>query len=236
MRRLTLVAVAFALVPIASPADAATTRPRWELETFTGSVTATRARDATLTCADAANGPVEEVVSGRYAVSFTLNPQDSKQIIRSDRKGRPRTPFALNLRFNIARITREKIRTLTRNADGTCTESFRDCEKTGTPTTRPDKFTVRTRRRTVNQRMAGAFIEDVAIRCAPQSANPNTVLPSTGPMFGTFLDEDVGLSHFRHRTTVVFADRTDRPGDGEVTSRVRARLTYKRIAPRTTRG
>jgi hypothetical protein len=234
MRRLLAIAVTLALVPVASPAAAATPKAKWELETFTGSVTATRTRDATLTCADAVDGAKEEVVSGRYAVSFTLNPQTSKQVVRSDKKGRPRTPFALNLRFNIARITREKIRTLTPNGDGTCTETFRDCEKTGTPLTKPDKLTVETSGRTVNQRLGGDFIDAVAIPCAPDSATPNTLLPSSGPLFGNFLDEDTGLSNFKHRTTVVVASRSDRPGNGEVTSLVKARLTYKRILPRTT--
>jgi hypothetical protein len=231
MRRLIAIAVTAALVPVASPADAATPKPKWELETFSGSVTATRTRDATLTCEDAANGPAEEVVSGRYSVAFTLDPKNSKQIVRSDKKGRPRTPIALHLRFNVARLTHEKIRTVTSNGDGTCSESFRDCDKTGTPDTRPDKLTVETTGRTVNQRMRGDFIDDVAIPCAPDTATPKTLLPSSGPMFGTFMDENTGLGNFKHKTTVVFANRTDRPGDGEVTSMVRARLTYKRILP-----
>jgi hypothetical protein len=242
--RLVTFAFAFALIALTTSASAATTYPvcwkgnagckhsltsSWELTTFNGSVTASRTRDATLTCADAASGPKEEVVSGRYAVSFTLNPQSSKQIIRSDAAGRPRTPFALNLRFNVARLTHEKIRTVTPKGDGTCTESTRDCDKTGTPLTKPDKLTVATTKRTVNQRMAGDFIESVTVPCAPDSATVKTVLPSTGPMFGTYLDEATGLRNFQHKTTVVVAGRTDMPGNGEVTSEVRARLSYERI-------
>ena len=236
MKRIVAVAAACALIPLASPAPAATPKPKWQLRTFSGSVTATRTRDATLTCADAASGPKEEVVSGRYSVAFTLNPKSSKQVVGSDAKGRPRTPFALNLRFNVSRITHEKIHVVTPNGDGTCTETTKDCDKTGSPLTKPDKLTVKTTKRTVNQRMAGHFIEEVAVPCAPADAAVPTVMPSGGPMFGTYLDEDTSLSHFNHESTIVVASRSDRPGNGEVTSVVKARLTYKRILPRTTSG
>jgi hypothetical protein len=242
--RFVTIAFALAVVALTTSASAATTypacwkgkagckhslTPSWELETFSGSVTASHTRAATLTCADAASGTKEEVVSGRYSVSFTLNPQSSKQIVRSDASGRPRTPFALNLRFNVARITHEKIHTVTPTGNGTCSESTRDCDKTGTPLTRPDKLTVETRNRNVNQRMAGHFIEDVTVGCAPPTATVNTLLPTGGPLFGSYLDEATGLSNFKHKTTVVVSNRIDRPGNGEVTSAVRARLTYQRI-------
>ena len=110
-----------------------------------------------------------------------------------------------------------------------CSESTRDCDKTGDPLTKPDKLTVATQKRTVNQRMAGHFIEEVTVACAPTTATVNTVLPTGGPLFGTYLDEATGLSNFKHKTTVVVANRTDVPGNGEVTSAVRARLTYERI-------
>ena len=238
MRRIFALAVTLALVPLASPVAAATTpKPKWQLQTFTGSIVASQTRAATLTCADAADGPTEEVVSGSYSVSFTLNPQSSKQLVRSDAKGRPRTPSPLNLRFNIARITHEKIHTVTPNGDGTCTDTTRDCNKTGDPITRPDQLTLRaSSRRLVNQYLVGSFINDSFVACAPDTATPKTLLPSTGGLIGIYLDENTGLSNFKHKSTVVVADRTDRPGDGELTSVVRARLTYKRVLSGTATG
>jgi hypothetical protein len=210
--------------------------PTWELETFNGSVTATRTRDASLTCEDAASGSKEEVVSGSYSVAMTLSPKDSKQLVRSDALGQPRTPFALNLRFNVSSVTHEKIHTVTPDASapGGCTSTMRDCNKTGTPLTKPDKLSIRTANKRVTQNMAGRFIEDAFVKCAPESATVNTLLPVGGGMFGTFLGEVTGLFNFKHKTTVVVASRSDRPGEGEVTSEVRARLSYSRILRRCT--
>lgn len=252
MRLLVALAVVAAAIPLAT-AGAATTSPypkcwkgqagckhsvtpSWELETFNGSVTTTHDRAATLTCADAASGPKQEVISGTYSVAFTLNPKDSKQVVRSDAKGQPETPFALNLRFNVSRVTHEKIHTVTPDASaaGGCTDATTDCNKTGDPLTKPDKLSISTSNKVVTQNLAGRFVEDAFVPCAPDTASPNSLLPAGGGMFGTFMSELTGLRFFNHRTTLVVTGRTDRPGEGEVTSTVSGRLSYRRSLRRCT--
>src|SRR5689334_24470119 len=50
-----------------------TATPHWNLRTFNGTVGVVGTRASSLTCADVANGARDEIVAGRYAVTFTLD-------------------------------------------------------------------------------------------------------------------------------------------------------------------
>src|SRR3954447_21551950 len=107
-----------------------TATPHWNLKTFGGSISVIGTRPQALTCGDVQNGARDEIVAGRYAVKFTLDPKASQSRIGADARQRPIASKPLKLVFDVSSSTHERVRTLTPAGDGNCTETFRDCDKT----------------------------------------------------------------------------------------------------------
>jgi len=231
-------ALALALTPVA--ADAVTppkcwkgargckhsATPSWNLTTFGGSVSSVGTRPKTLTCADLAGKPREEIVEGRYTVAFKLDPSRSELRVGADRSKQPKTADPLSLRFTVTQTTHEVVRTLTPTADGaSCTESARACDKSGT-VSGTDRLDVFTRNARVNHNFGGTFVNNSFLECA---ATPDmaSLLPSN-PLDGSLLTRSDGLSVFRHRSAVVTDGRDRQLGDGSTTVAIKSKLTYAR--------
>src|SRR3954469_567286 len=246
VRTLFAVALVVALVPLAAAQAAVappkcwkgksgcthTATPHWNLKTFTGSVSVIGSRPQTLTCADVANGPREEIVSGRYAVKFTLDPKASQSLIGADAKQQPITSRPLKLVFDVSSTTHEQVRTLTPAGDGNCAETFRDCDQTSASRA-SDTLDVFVRSRSVIQETPGDFIKSRFLECAetPTSAS---LLPDD-PLEGKFMSEASSLRAFRHREVVATHGRDHQIGDGNTSITVSGKLTYGRSIRACTR-
>jgi hypothetical protein len=178
-----------------------------------------------VTCADAANGPREEIVAGRYAVKFSLGPATSQTRVAADAQKRPVTSTPLKLTFAVTSTTHERVRTLASNGDGTCTESFRDCDKTTSSTAR-DSLNVFVRNRRVIQETPGNFLGTAFLECA-ETPTMTSLLPDD-PIGEQFMSEDSTLRAFNHRDTVVTTGRDRQIGDGSTSIAVSGKLTYAR--------
>src|SRR3954447_16274319 len=225
VRTLVALALALSFIPLASASGAVTppqcwkgksgcthtATPHWNLKTFTGSVSVIGTRPQALTCADVANGPREEIVSGRYAVKFTLDARASQSRIGADAKEQPITSKPLKLVFDVSSTTHEQVRTLTPAGDGNCTETFRDCDKTNVSRA-SDTLDVFVRSRSVIQETPGDFIKSRFLECAETPAMAS-LLPDD-PVEGKFMSEASSLRAFRHRDTVVTQGRDHQIGDG----------------------
>jgi hypothetical protein len=231
-------AVALALVPLAADAAVAppkcwkgkvgcehTATPHWNLQTFTGTASVVGTRPPAVTCADAASGPREEIVAGRYTVKFLLKRSTSQTRVAADAQKHPLTSTPLKLTFNVASTTHERVRTLTANGDGTCAESFRDCDKASDSTVR-DSLNVFVRGRRVIQVTPGDFLKTAFLECAETPAM-TSLLPDD-PVGEQFMNEDSTLRAFNHRRTVVTTGRDRQIGDGSTSIAVSGKLTYAR--------
>jgi hypothetical protein len=202
--------------------------PHWNLMTFGGSASVTGTRPSTLTCADVASGPKDEIVEGRYTVEFTLDPKSSQSLVPADAQKLPTTSKPLKLAFDVTSTTHERIRTL--NQD--CSESFRDCDKTETSRA-GDTLDVFIRAARVIQETPGDFIKSRFLECAETPTMPS-LLPDD-PVEGKFMSQDSSLRAFSHRDTVVTHGRDHQIGDGNTSLAVSGRLTYGRSIRACTR-
>jgi hypothetical protein len=233
-------AFALALIPLASAQGAVTppkcwqgkagcvhtSTPHWNVTGFNGTVSVVGTKPSSLTCADTANGPREEIVSGGYTVKFTLDRPRSKTRIAANAHKLPTTSKPLALRFNVTRTTHEQVRKLTPNADGSgCTESTRDCDKSDTSTA-ADTLDVFIRTQRVVQETPGNFIKPSFLECA-ETPEMGSLLP-VEPLDGKFMSETSRLAAFRHRDTVVTHERDRQIGDGSTTVAVSGKVTYAR--------
>ena len=231
-------ALALALVPLAADAAVAppkcwkgkvgcrhTSTPHWALQTFSGSASVVGTRPPAVTCADAAGGPREEIVAGRYTVKFSLKRATSQTRIAADAQKRPFTSTPLKLTFLVTSTTHERVRTLTANGDGTCTESFRDCDKATSSTAR-DSLNVFARNRRVIQETPGDFLKTAFLECA-ETPTMTSLLPDD-PIGEQFMSEASTLRAFNHRDTVVTTGRDRQIGDGSTSIAVSGKLTYAR--------
>jgi hypothetical protein len=238
-----VVAAALSLIPLAS-ADGAvappkcwkgskgcthTATPHWNVLSFTGTAGVVGARAPTATCADT---PKDEIVSGRYTVEFALDRKASQTRIAANAQKNPTTSKSLKLVFNVTSATHERVRTLTPAGDGTCTESFRDCDKTDS-SRKSDKLDVFVRSNRIVQETPGDFIKPAFLECAatPTSAS---LLPDD-PLEGMFMSEQSSRSAFRHRDTVVTHGRDRQIGDGNTSIELSGKVTYGRSIRACTR-
>jgi hypothetical protein len=205
-----------------------TATPHWNLTTDAGTVSVVGTRPNTLTCADVASGPKEEIVEGRYKAEFTLDPKRSQSLIPANAQKLPTTSKPLELAFNVTSTTHEKIRTL--NQD--CSESFRDCDKTGTSRA-GDTLDVFIRAGRVIQETPGDFIKSRLLECA-ETPTMASLLPED-PLEGEFMSEDSSLRAFSHRDAVVSHGRDHQIGDGNTSIAVSGKLTYVRSIRACTR-
>jgi hypothetical protein len=239
----TLLAAALAVSLFAAVADAAvapprcwkgkagcthTATPHWNLRTDAGTVSVVGTRPNTLTCADVASGPREEIVEGRYKVEFTLDPKSSQSLIPANAQKLPTTSKPLKLAFDVTSTTHEKIRTL--NQD--CSESFRDCDKTDTSRA-GDTLDVFIRAGRVIQETRGDFIKSRLLECA-ETPTMTSLLPDD-PLEGKLMSEDSSLRAFNHRDAVVTHGRDRQIGDGNTSIDVSGKLTYGRSIRACTR-
>jgi hypothetical protein len=202
-----------------------TSTPHWNLRTFAGTVSVVGSRPQSLTCADVADGAREEIVSGRYTVKFALDRKASQTRVGSDAQKQPITSKPLALVFDVAATTHERVRQLSPNGDGTCTEAFRDCDKNADSRAK-DSLNVVVRGRQVIQETPGDFIRSRFLECAetPTSAS---LLPDD-PVGEEFMTEASSLRAFRHRDTVVTHSRDRQIGDGATSIEITGELTYAR--------
>jgi hypothetical protein len=234
----TLVAIAVvAAVPVLAEAAVAppacwkgkpgcvhTSTPHWNLLTFGGTVSVVGTRNNALTCADVAAGPREEIVAGRYTVKLALDRARSQTRIAANADKLPTTSKPLEIALNVTSTTRERIRTLTPAGD-TCTETFRDCEKSDTSTAK-DSLDVFVRARRILQETPGDWINNRFLECA-ETPDMVSLLP-TEPMDVKFMSEPSTFRAFRHRGTTVTHGRDRQIGDGATSIEVSGKLTYAR--------
>lgn len=235
-----LVATAFVLAAIPAVTDAAvappkcwkgkagcrhTSTPRWNLRTFTGTADVNGTRPNALTCADVANGPRDEIVAGHYTVKMSLKRSESQTRIGADANKNPITSKPLEIKLAVTSTTHERVRTLTSNGDGTCSESFRDCDKTDA-STKSDTLDVFVRSRSVIQETPGEWIKSAFLECAESATTPS-LLPDD-PLDGKFMSEPHSLRIFRHPDTTVNHGRDRQIGDGNTSIAVSGELTYAR--------
>jgi hypothetical protein len=210
-----------------------TSTPHWNVQTFGGTVTVVGTRQPVVTCADTASGPREEIVAGRYTVKFTLDRKASQTRIGADAHKNPTTSNPLKLAFDVASTTHEQVRTLTPTGDGqTCTESFRDCDKTAA-SRHTDTLDVFARANRIVQETPGDFIKPAFLECA-ETPTMASLLPGD-PLEGTFMSEQSLPSAFRHRDTVVTQGRDHQIGDGNTSVDLTGKVTYGRSIRACTR-
>ena len=232
------IAAVLALVPLTADAAVAppkcwkgkagcrhTATPHWNLRTFTGTADVNGTRAKSLTCADVASGPRDEIVAGHYTVRMALKRAQSKTRIGADADKNPVTSKPLALSLLVTSTTHERVRTLAPNPDGTCTETFRDCDKTD-ESTKQDTLDVFVRGKRVIQETPGDWIKSAFLECAETPTAPS-LLPDD-PLDGKFMSEDSTLRAFRHRDTVVTHGRDRQIGDGSTSIALSGKLTYAR--------
>lgn len=202
-----------------------TSTPHWNLTTFVGSVDVNGTRPPGLTCSDVANGAREEIVAGHYLVKFGLNRRSSNTRIAADAQRLPLTSTPLKLAFGVTATTHERVRRLSPNGDGTCTETFRDCDRNSSSTAK-DSLNVVVRGRRVVQEMPGDFVKTRFLECA-KTPDMASLLPDD-PLGEQFMSEASTLRAFRHRDTVVTTGRDRQIGDGSTSIAVSGKLTYAR--------
>ncbi|HEX4734416.1 MAG TPA: hypothetical protein VH247_08400, partial [Thermoleophilaceae bacterium] len=117
------------------------------------------------------------------------------------------------------------VRTVTSNGDGTCAESFRDCDKASNSSA-SDSLNVVVRNRRVIQETPGEFLKTAFLECA-ETPTMTSLLPDD-PVGEQFMSEDSTLRAFSHRSTVVTTGRDRQIGDGSTSIAVSGRLTYAR--------
>jgi hypothetical protein len=202
-----------------------TSTPHWNLRTYTGTVAVVGTRQQSLTCADVERGAREEIVEGHYSVKFALDRKASQTRVAADAQKQPLTSKPLALVFDVAATTHERVRTLAPNGDGTCTETFRDCDKNADSRAK-DSLNVVVRGRQVIQETPGDFIKSRFLECAetPSSAS---LLPDD-PLGEEFMTEASTLRAFRHRDTTVTHGRDRQIGDGSTSIEISGKLTYAR--------
>jgi hypothetical protein len=202
-----------------------TSTPHWNLRTFTGTADVNGTRPNSLTCADVQQGPREEIVAGHYTVKRRLKRSESQTRVAADAKKNPVTSKPLNLSLLVTSTTHERVRTLAPNGDGTCTETFKDCDKTDA-STKKDTLDVFVRSRSVIQETPGDWIKSAFLECAETPTAPS-LLPDD-PLDGKFMSEPHSLRIFRHPSTTVTHGRDRQIGDGNTSIAVSGRLTYAR--------
>jgi hypothetical protein len=238
VRTLLVAAAVLSLVPVVADAAVAppkcwkgkagcrhTSTPHWNLQAFTGSASVNGTRPGSLTCADVAGGAREEIVQGRYVVKFSLNRVKSQTRVGADAQKRPLTSSPLKLAFAVTSTTHERVRSLAPNGDGTCTETFRDCDKASNSTAR-DSLKLFVRNRQVIEEMPGDFLGRAFLECA-ETPTMTSLLPED-PLGEEFMDEDGSLAAFRHRDTRTSHGHDHQIGDGSTSLAVSGRLTYVR--------
>jgi hypothetical protein len=232
-------AVVLALVPLAADAAVAppkcwkgkagcrhTSTPHWNLRTFVGNVDVNGTRTNALTCSDVAGGAREEIVAGHYVVKFSLNRASSQTRVAADADKNPITGAKpLALAFAVTSTTHERVRQLAPNGDGTCTETFRDCDRTSTSTAK-DSLDIVTRNRRVVQTTPGDFIKSRFLECAEAQTMPS-FLPDD-PLGENFMTESSRPAAFKHKDTAVRHSRDRQIGDGSTSIAVSGNLTYIR--------
>jgi hypothetical protein len=206
-----------------------TALPHWDVRSFGGTVSVVGTRRATLTCADVANGPREEIVAGRYTVRFSMRRDLSDLRVPANARKLPTTSKPLDVTLRVTSVTHERVRTLDPNG---CKESFRDCDTSRTGLV-ADRLEVYVRGRRVIQESPGDFIPARFLECA-ETATTTSLLPDD-PLDGKLVSEDSSPAAFRHRSTVVPIGRDRQVGDGNTSVTVSGRLTYARTIHACTR-
>jgi hypothetical protein len=236
----TLLATAFVLAAIPAVTEAAvappkcwkgkagcrhTSTPHWNLRTFTGTADVNGTRPNSLTCADVQQGPRDEIVAGHYTVKMSLKRSLSQTRIGADANKNPITSKPLQLSLLVTGTTHERVRTLTSNGNGTCAETFRDCDRTD-QSTKQDTLDLFVRSRSVIQETPGDWIKSAFIECAETPTTPS-LLPDD-PLDAKFMSERSSLRIFRHPDTTVTHGRDRQIGDGNTSIAVSGKLTYAR--------
>jgi hypothetical protein len=240
-----LAAMTLALIPLAAdgavappkcwmgkPGCTHTAIPHWNLTRLNGSVSVVGTRPPSLTCADVSGGAREEIVAGRYTATFTLDRKASQSRIAADANKRPITSTPLKLVFNVASTTHERVRRLEPAADGNCTESFRDCDKTDNSRA-SDSLDVFVRARRVIQEMSGDFVKSRLLECA-ETPTMASLLPDD-PLEGKFMSEDSTFRVFASRDGHVTTSSNRQIGDGSTSIDTSAELSYARSIRACTR-
>jgi hypothetical protein len=238
VRMLVVIAFGLALVPLTADAAVAppkclkgkvgcrhTSTPHWNLRTLTGTADVNGTRPNSLTCPDVAQGARDEIVAGHYTVKMTLKRAESKTRIGADADKNPITSKPLELSLLVTSTTHERVRTLAPNSDGTCTETFRDCDKTD-ESTKQDTLDIFVRSRSVIQETPGDWIKTAFLECAETPTAPS-LLPDD-PLDGKFMSEPSSLRIFRHPSTTVTHGRDRQLGDGSTSIALSGKLTYAR--------
>jgi hypothetical protein len=192
---------------------------------FSGSVSVVGTRPQSLTCADVGSGAREEIVAGRYTVIFALDRRSSQTRIAPDSNKLPITSRPLALTFDVTSTTHERVRRLAPVGDGTCTETFRDCDRSESSRAN-DTLDVFTRGRRVVQQTPGDFIATKLRECA-ETPEMRSLLPDR-PLDADYMSEDSPLRAFRHRDTVVTHSRDLQLGDGSTSVAISGELRYAR--------
>lgn len=236
----TLLATAFVLAALPAVADAAvappkcwkgkagclhTATPHWTLRTFTGTADVNGTRANSLTCADVQQGARDEIVAGHYTVKMSLKRSESQTRVGADARGNPITSKPLRLSLLVTSTTKERVRTLTPNGDGTCRETFRECDRADS-STKKDTLDVFARSRSVIQETPGDWIKSAFLECAETPTTPS-LLPDD-PLDGKFMSEPHSLRIFRHPDTTVTHGRDRQLGDGDTSIAVSGELSYAR--------
>jgi hypothetical protein len=238
-------ALALALLPLAAEAAVAppkcwkgkkgcthTSTPHWNLRTFTGTADVNGTRPNSLTCADVQSGPRDEIVTGHYTVKMTLKRSESKTRIGADADENPITSKPLDISLLVTSTTHERVRTLSPNPDGTCTETFKDCDKTD-ESTKKDTLDLFVRSRSVIQETPGDWIKSAFLECAETPTTPS-LLPDD-PLDGKFMSERSSQRIFKHPNTTTTHGRDRQIGDGSTSITVSGELTYARTIRACTR-
>jgi hypothetical protein len=238
VRTLVVTALALALLPVVADAAVAppkcwkgkagcrhTSTPHWNLRTFTGTADVNGTRPNALTCADVQQGAREEIVAGHYTVKMALKRSESQTRIGADADKNPITSKPLDIALLVTSATHERVRTLAPNPDGSCTETFRDCDKTDA-STKHDTLDVFIRSKRVIQETPGDWIKSAFLECAETPTAPS-LLPDD-PLDAKFMSEQSSLRIFRHPDTAVTHGRDRQIGDGSTTITLSGKLTYAR--------
>jgi hypothetical protein len=238
-------ALALALLPLAAEAAVAppkcwkgkkgcthTSTPHWNLRTFEGTADVNGTRTNALTCADVANGPRDEIVAGHYTLKMTLKRSESQTRIGADANENPITSKPLGISLLVTSTTHEKVRTLSPNPDGTCTETFKDCDKTD-QSTKKDTLDLFVRSRSVIQETPGDWIKSAFLECA-ETPTATSLLPDD-PLDGKFMSERSSQRIFKHPDTTTTHGRDRQIGDGSTSIAVSGKLTYARTIRACTR-
>jgi hypothetical protein len=238
-------ALALALLPLAAEAAVAppkcwkgkkgcthTSTPHWNLRTFEGTADVNGTRPNSLTCADVQSGPRDEIVAGHYTVKMALKRSESQTRIGADADENPITSKPLDISLLVTSTAHERVRTLSPNTDGTCTETFKDCDKTD-ESTKKDTLDLFVRSRSVIQETPGDWIKSAFLECAETPTTPS-LLPDD-PLDGKFMSERSSQRIFKHPNTTTNHGRDRQIGDGSTSIAVSGKLTYARTIRACTR-